>query len=119
MRKSQGRGLELARKHIAACLSELALILKSLEFLRFNAHGSQQDDVKCETTASGCEPIGFAANLNSRLLAPAPPRAIKLLSWIEVSSRSKRIGSFGSVSFPFFLTSLFLTGYQVFQETSP
>ncbi|CAA6669967.1 unnamed protein product [Spirodela intermedia] len=91
MRKSQGRGLELARKHIAACLCELALILKSLEFLRFNAHGSQQDDIKCGTTASGCEPTGFAANLNSRLLAPAPPRAIKLLSWIEAIKYFKKL----------------------------
>ncbi|KAJ0960348.1 hypothetical protein J5N97_001832 [Dioscorea zingiberensis] len=37
MRKSQGRGLELARKHIALCLSELSSIIKSQEFLRSNA----------------------------------------------------------------------------------
>uniref|UniRef100_A0A1D1ZAE2 N-alpha-acetyltransferase 35, NatC auxiliary subunit n=1 Tax=Anthurium amnicola TaxID=1678845 RepID=A0A1D1ZAE2_9ARAE len=83
MKKPQGRGLELARKHIVSCLSELACIYKSLEFLRSNAHGIHQDDIKCATTASGCHPIGFAPGLNNRLLAPAPPRAIKLLTLKE------------------------------------
>ncbi|KAF8393150.1 hypothetical protein HHK36_021391 [Tetracentron sinense] len=81
MRKPQGRGLELARKHIASCISELASILKSLEFLRSNAYGSCQDDIEDKTTASGCQPVGFDANLNSRLSAPTPPRSIRTLSW--------------------------------------
>ncbi|OUZ99842.1 NatC N(alpha)-terminal acetyltransferase [Macleaya cordata] len=81
MRKSQGRGLELARKHIASCLSELACMLRSLEFLRSSVSGSCQDDIENRTTASGCQPVGFDASLNSRLSAPIPPRAIKILSW--------------------------------------
>ncbi|KAH7688507.1 N-alpha-acetyltransferase 35 NatC auxiliary subunit protein [Dioscorea alata] len=81
MRKSQGRGLELARKHIALCLSELSSIAKSQEFLRSNACVSHQDDVEESTTASGCQPVGFDASLNSRYSAPTPPRAIQILSW--------------------------------------
>ncbi|XP_058115623.1 uncharacterized protein LOC131258366 isoform X2 [Magnolia sinica] len=83
MRKPQGRGLELAKKHIALCLSELDCIHRSLEFLRSNASGFCQDDNEDRTTASGCKPIGFDSSLNSRLSAPTPPRAIKLLSWKE------------------------------------
>ncbi|XP_077237951.1 MAK10 homologue isoform X2 [Tasmannia lanceolata] len=81
MRKPQGRGLDLARKHIAACLSELSCIHKSLGFLRSNACGSSQDDIEDGTTASGCQAVGFDASLNSRLLAPTPPRSIRILSW--------------------------------------
>ncbi|XP_078437629.1 MAK10 homolog isoform X2 [Wolffia australiana] len=91
MRKSQGRGLELARKHIAACLSELSLILSSVDFLRLSAKRFQQDEPNCLTTASGYKPIGFAANLNSKLMAPAPPRSIKLLSWNETISYFEKL----------------------------
>ncbi|XP_073107269.1 uncharacterized protein [Elaeis guineensis] len=78
LRKPQGRGLELARKHVASCLSELASMYKSLEFLRSVSYGSAQED---STTASGCRPVGFDVSLNSKLSAPTPPRAIRLLSW--------------------------------------
>ncbi|XP_042498881.1 N-alpha-acetyltransferase 35, NatC auxiliary subunit isoform X1 [Macadamia integrifolia] len=81
MRKPQGRGLELARKHIASCLSELVNIQKSMQFLRSNSSGSCQDDIGDRTTASGCRPVGFDGCINSRLSAPTPPRAIKILSW--------------------------------------
>ncbi|KAK9149586.1 hypothetical protein Scep_008343 [Stephania cephalantha] len=81
MRKPHGRGLELARKHIASCQSELACILKSSEFLASNVRGGSQNDIEEKTTASGCRPIGFDASLNSKLSAPTPPRAIKIVSW--------------------------------------
>ncbi|KAM1173334.1 hypothetical protein ACFX2J_025836 [Malus domestica] len=81
MKRPQGRGLELARKHIASCISELEDILSSSEFLRSSTFGSQQGNLEDKTTASGCEPIGFDASLNCRLSAPTPPRAIKILSW--------------------------------------
>ncbi|XP_059637894.1 uncharacterized protein LOC132279856 isoform X2 [Cornus florida] len=82
MRRSQGKGLELARKHIASCLSELHCILKSSEFLRSN-HACETcgDGIEDRTTASGRQPIGFDASLNSRLSAPTPPRAIKIFDW--------------------------------------
>ncbi|KAI3982102.1 hypothetical protein MKX01_019008 [Papaver californicum] len=81
MRKPQGRGLELARKHIAACLTELKCMLKSLEFLRSTTSESLKDDTEDTTTASGCQPIGFDASINNRLSAPIPPRSIKILIW--------------------------------------
>lgn len=81
MRKPQGRGLELARKHLALCRSELACVGRSVEFLRSNAYGTCLDDVEDSTTASGCKPVGFDVSLNSRLSAPTPPRSIRLLSW--------------------------------------
>ncbi|RRT68313.1 hypothetical protein B296_00033730 [Ensete ventricosum] len=81
MRKPQGKGLELARKHVALCLSELSYMSKSLEFLRSLPYGSCQDDIESSTTASGCKPIGFDASLNSTLSAPGPPRATHILSW--------------------------------------
>lgn len=60
-------------------------MLKSEEFLKLNSsHGILEDKVD-KTTASGCQPIGFDSTLNSRSAAPTPPRAIKLLSWKEVS----------------------------------
>ncbi|XP_058206902.1 uncharacterized protein LOC131320265 isoform X5 [Rhododendron vialii] len=83
MKRPQGRGLELARKHIDSCLSELDSILKSSEFLCSNACGTCEDGLEDRTTASGCQPIGFDASLNCRLSAPTPPRAIKILSWIK------------------------------------
>lgn len=82
MRRPQGRGFELARKHIASCLSELDCILKSAVFIRSNnVCGSCEGEIEDKTTASGCQPIGFDSTLNSRLCAPTPPRAIKILSW--------------------------------------
>ncbi|KAI5681918.1 hypothetical protein M9H77_03146 [Catharanthus roseus] len=82
MRRPQGKGLELARKHITYCLSELDSMLKLGEFLRLNnSYGTIVDGIENQTTASGCQPIGFDPTLNSRLSAPTPPRAIKLLSW--------------------------------------
>ncbi|XP_062221658.1 uncharacterized protein LOC133920994 isoform X2 [Phragmites australis] len=81
MRKPHGRGLELARKHVASCLTELSLMLKSREFLKSQSNVTlQQGDENC-TTASGCQPVGFDVSLNSRLLSPTPPRAVKVLSW--------------------------------------
>ena len=84
MRRPQGRGLELARKHIASCISELQSVLSSSEFLRSTASGACDDGLEDKTTASGCQPIGFDASLNCRLSAPTPPRAIKIFSWKEV-----------------------------------
>ena len=85
MRKLQGKGFELARKHIASCLSELDSMLQQEEFVGSkNTCGTVTDSAKDETTASGCQPIGFDSTLNSRLSAPTPPRAIKLLSWRKV-----------------------------------
>ncbi|XP_031261362.1 N-alpha-acetyltransferase 35, NatC auxiliary subunit isoform X3 [Pistacia vera] len=81
MRRPQGRGLELARKHIASCIIELESILKSADFLLSGACGTSEDGIEDRTTASGRPPIGFDASLNSRSAAPTPPRAIKILSW--------------------------------------
>uniref|UniRef100_A0ACD5ZFF1 Uncharacterized protein n=1 Tax=Avena sativa TaxID=4498 RepID=A0ACD5ZFF1_AVESA len=81
MRRPHGRGLDLARKHITSCLTELSLMLKSQEFLKSQSDIIlQQGDASC-TTASGCRPIGFDVSLNSRLLSPAPPRAVEILAW--------------------------------------
>lgn len=84
LRRPQGRGLELARKHIACCISELESALASSEFLRSITFGACEDGIDDKTTASGCQPIGFDASLNCRLSAPTPPRAIKILSWKKV-----------------------------------
>lgn len=81
MRRPQGRGFDMARKHIASCILELESILKSAEFLRFGVCGTCDDGIEDKTTASGHTPIGFDASLNSRSAAPTPPRAIKILSW--------------------------------------
>ncbi|KAK7292038.1 hypothetical protein RIF29_07668 [Crotalaria pallida] len=83
MKRPQGRGLELARKHIASCILEIDHIRKSSEFLRANAQKMSKQNVD-NTTASGCQPIGFDASLNSRLSAPTPPRSIKILCWEKV-----------------------------------
>ncbi|PKA48850.1 hypothetical protein AXF42_Ash016366 [Apostasia shenzhenica] len=88
MRKPLGRGLELARKHVALCLSELASMSKSVEFLRSNACISQ-GETECGTTASGQHPLGFDATLNCKLSAPTPPRAIQILDWEQVSRTIK------------------------------
>ncbi|TVU27867.1 hypothetical protein EJB05_19368, partial [Eragrostis curvula] len=82
MRKPHGRGLELARKHIASCLTELSLMLKSQAFLKSQSNITLQGDENC-TTASGSQPVGFDVSLNSRLLSPTPPRAVKVLSWSD------------------------------------
>lgn len=60
-------------------------MLKSEEFLKLNSSHGILEDKEDKTTASGCQPIGFDSTLNSRSAAPTPPRAIKLLSWKEVS----------------------------------
>lgn len=86
LRKPQGRGLELAKKHIISCLSELDSMLKTEEFLRHNSACGTVGNEDEKTTASGCQPVGFDSTLNSRSAAPTPPRAIKLLSWKKVSS---------------------------------
>lgn len=82
MKRPQGRGFELAKKHIASCLQEIDSMLKMEGFLSLNnAYEMPEDAIEDKTTASGCAPIGFDSTLNSRLSAPAPPRAIKILSW--------------------------------------
>lgn len=87
LRRPQGRGLELARKHIASCISELECALSSSEFLRSVSSGTCDNGIEDKTTASGYEPVGFDASLNCRLSAPTPPRAIKILSWKKVRNR--------------------------------
>lgn len=90
MKRPQGRGLELAKKHIACCFEELDSMIKSAEFLRsINAPGTLEDGTKTETTASGCQPVGFDPTLNSRLSAPTPPRAIQTISWKKVRHEKK------------------------------
>ncbi|KAL6591444.1 hypothetical protein ACP70R_049947 [Stipagrostis hirtigluma subsp. patula] len=81
MKKPYGRGLELARKHVASCLTELNLMLKSREFLKSQSNVTLQQSDENSTTASGCRPVGFDVSLNGRLLSPTPPRAVILLSW--------------------------------------
>lgn len=83
MKRPQGAGLELAREHIASCISEIDHIRKSADFLRANAPEMSEQNIT--TTASGCQPIGFDASLNSRLSAPTPPRSIKIFCWEKVS----------------------------------
>lgn len=85
MKRPQGRGLELAKKHIACCFQELDSMSESVEFLRSTvAQGTLEDGTENETTASGCQPIGFDSTLNSRLSAPTPPRAIQTIRWKKV-----------------------------------
>ncbi|KAF5742014.1 Acetyltransferase putative isoform 1 [Tripterygium wilfordii] len=91
MRRPQGRGLELARKHIAFCMSELECMRKSAEYLRASAHGTCEDRIENNTTASGLKPIGFDASLNSRLSAPTPPRAIKILTWKKATEYFEKL----------------------------
>lgn len=81
MGKPQGRGLEMAHKHIVSGLSELAGIRESSNFL--SSISSRSCKVECDnrTTASGQEAVGFDASINSRLLTPTPPRSINILSW--------------------------------------
>ncbi|KAK4713053.1 hypothetical protein R3W88_018960 [Solanum pinnatisectum] len=92
MKRPQGRGLELAKKHIACCFEELESMIKSAEFLRsINAPGTSEDGMKNETTASGCQPVGFDSTLNSRLSAPTPPRAIETISWKKAAEYFQKL----------------------------
>lgn len=92
MKRPQGRGLELAKKHIACCFEELESMIKSAEFLRsINASGTLEDGMKNETTASGCQPVGFDSTLNSRLSAPTPPRAIETISWKKAAEYFQKL----------------------------
>jgi hypothetical protein len=84
MKRPQGGGLELAREHIASCISEIAHIQKSSDFLRASAPEMSEKNID-NTTASSCQPIGFDASLNCRLSAPTPPRAIKIFCFEKVS----------------------------------
>lgn len=116
MRRPQGRGLELARKHIASCISELDCILKSSAFLRASVQGMCEKNVE-DTTASGCPAIGFDATLNCRLSAPTPPRSIKILSWKKVSV--KRININLTISCIIVMHNVsFTPGNWIFFETS-
>lgn len=92
MKRPQGRGLELAKKHIACCFEELESMIKSAEFLKsINAPGTLEDGMKNETTASGCQPVGFDSTLNSRLSAPTPPRAIETISWKKAAEYFQKL----------------------------
>uniref|UniRef100_A0A7N0TGY9 NAA35-like TPR repeats domain-containing protein n=1 Tax=Kalanchoe fedtschenkoi TaxID=63787 RepID=A0A7N0TGY9_KALFE len=71
------RGLELARKHIASCLSELELMQKSAAFLTCKENGITKESIETKTTASGHQPIGFDATLNSRICSLLPHLAIQ------------------------------------------
>ncbi|KAH8968898.1 hypothetical protein BDL97_02G006600 [Sphagnum fallax] len=98
MEKPQGRGLEMARKHIAAALSELRDIRLSSAFLDPSSNvdlaKTQNQNLSSDTnsrdsglvkekpsTASGRPAVGFDESVNRRLLAPTPPRSIKILCW--------------------------------------
>ncbi|CAM8923078.1 unnamed protein product [Rhodiola kirilowii] len=91
MRRPQGRGLELARKHITSCLSELESMLKSAAFLKCEENGNSKEGMDDETTASGRLPVGFDATLNSRICSPTPPRSIKTLSWVKATQYFKKL----------------------------
>lgn len=92
MKRPQGRGLELAKKHIACCFEELESMIKSAEFLKsISAPGTSEDGMKNETTATGCQPVGFDSTLNSRLSAPTPPRAIETISWKKAAEYFQKL----------------------------
>lgn len=76
--------MELARKHIASCISEIDNMKKSSDFLKASAQEMSEQNID-NTTASGCQPIGFDASINCRLSAPTPPRSIKLFCWDKVT----------------------------------
>lgn len=82
MNKPQGRGLEMARKHIPVALSEMKGIQQSSEFLS-SCSGVETANSE-RTTGSGRPAIGFDAKVNRRVSAPTPPRSINILSWEEV-----------------------------------
>ncbi|XP_057868332.2 uncharacterized protein LOC131075505 isoform X2 [Cryptomeria japonica] len=81
MGKPQGRGLEMAHKHIRSGLLELEGIRESLIFLSSISGNSCKVEVDDSTTASGQMAVGFDDSINRRLLAPTPPRSIKILNW--------------------------------------
>lgn len=83
MSKPQGRGLEMARKHIPVALSEMKGIQQSSEFLSscYGVETATSD----KTTGSGRQAIGFDAKVNRRVSAPTPPRCINILSWGEAT----------------------------------
>ncbi|KAL8129609.1 hypothetical protein V2J09_018764 [Rumex salicifolius] len=81
MRRPQGKGFELAKKHISSGLLEIENIRKSSGFLMSVSTTLYDDGPSCETTASGRVPVGFDQSLNARSSAPIPPRAMKTLSW--------------------------------------
>jgi hypothetical protein len=82
MDKPQGRGLEMARKHIAAALSELQNIRSSSAFLSFGQTPDPSTEIEERgSTASGRVAVGFDESVNRRLLAPTPPRSVKIFSW--------------------------------------
>jgi hypothetical protein len=110
MEKPQGRGLEMARKHIAAALSELRDIRLSSAFLdpssNVDLEKTRNQNLSSDTdsrdsglvtekpsTASGRPAVGFDESVNRRLLAPTPPRSIKILCWEDVSAFSSHLGS--------------------------
>ena len=116
MRRPQGRGLELARKHIASCISELGSILNSAEFLMSNAYGTCEDGTEDRTTASGRQAIGFDANLNSRISAPTPPRSIKILSWKKVRTLWLGLFCFSIFYLLIFFVFLFFQAIEYFEK---
>lgn len=77
----------MARKYILTCLAELENMRKNEKFLKSQPHISCQNGPETTTTASGCKAIGFDATLNAKSLSPAPPRAAKIISWHDVSTR--------------------------------
>lgn len=87
MGKAQGRGLDIARKHVASALSELRDIRLSSAFLSYvHASNIKEESRERGSTASGRSAIGFDESVNRRLLAPHPPRSIRILSWEDVST---------------------------------
>lgn len=89
MDKPQGRGMETSRKHIVTALCELEAIRSSSKFLSALSGNLPGDTYVSSqhscSTASGRRAVGFEESVNRRLLAPSPPRCIKIVSWDEVS----------------------------------
>ncbi len=100
----------MARKHIAAALSELRDIRLSSAFLDPSSNvdlaKTRNQNLSSDTnsrdpglvkekplTASGRPAVGFDESVNRRLLAPTPPRSIKILCWEDVSTFSSHLGS--------------------------
>lgn len=83
MNKPQGRGFEMAHKHISVALSEMKSIQQSSEFLsRFDGDEASKSE---KTTASGQKAIGFDSRVNRRVSAPTPPRSISIVNWEEAT----------------------------------
>lgn len=83
MNKPQGRGLEMAHKHITVALSEMKGVQQSSEFLSRCSGLKAANSEK--TTASGRQAIGFDSKVNRRVSAPTPPRSSSILSWEETT----------------------------------